>query len=133
MERLTARSSYSRTDPDASSMRMKEDRGARKPWPRPAYNTQNCPLKSQCTQAQGNRRIQVSFKLRVYRRQATENLLSEPGITLRQPRCIEPESVFGNIKQYLGFRRFHLRGFQKVETEWGLVCIAHNMRKLAAI
>ena len=39
-ETLKGRSSYSKTDPDASSMRMKEDRGAEKPWPKPAYNVQ---------------------------------------------------------------------------------------------
>jgi transposase len=39
-ETLHGRSSYARTDPDASSMRMKEDRGAEKPWPKPAYNVQ---------------------------------------------------------------------------------------------
>ncbi len=37
---LAGRSSYAKTDPDASSMRMKEDRGAEKPWPKPAYNIQ---------------------------------------------------------------------------------------------
>jgi len=37
---LAGRSSYSRTDPAASSMRMKEDRGAEKAWPKPAYNVQ---------------------------------------------------------------------------------------------
>ena len=39
-QRLAGRNSYSKTDPDASSMRMKEDRGAEKPWPKPAYNVQ---------------------------------------------------------------------------------------------
>jgi transposase len=267
---LQGRSSYSQTDPDASCMRMKEDRGAEKPWPHPAYNVQigtegqfvvgyslhqragdpgcfiphmeqqhwpqgrkpkrasgdaaygseenyayleanamqnylkyntfyqethpprkpervqkasfrsenfpydphqdtftcpahrsltyretrpyrtengyiserryyecsecaTCPLKPQCTRAKGNRRIQVSFRLREYRRQARENLLSEQGIALRKQRCIEPESTFGDVKHNMGFRRFHLRGHAKVETEWALVCIAHNMRKLAAI
>jgi hypothetical protein len=31
------------------------------------------------------------------------------------------------------FRRFHLRGMEKVEVEWGLLSIAHNMQKIAAI
>ena len=92
-----------------------------------------CPLKPQCTRAKGNRRIQVSFKLREFRRQAKENLLSEQGIALRQQRCIEPETTFGDVKHNMGFRRFHLRGLEKAETEWALVCIAHNLRKLAAI
>ena len=37
---LHGRSSYAKTDPDASCMRMKEDRGAEKPRPKPAYNVQ---------------------------------------------------------------------------------------------
>lgn len=37
---LRGRSSYSQTDPDASCMHMKKDRGAEKPWPHPAYNVQ---------------------------------------------------------------------------------------------
>lgn len=37
---LDRRNSYSKTDPDASSLRMKEDRAARKPLARPAYNVQ---------------------------------------------------------------------------------------------
>jgi hypothetical protein len=37
---LAGRNSYSRTDPDASNLRMKEDRAAQKPLSRPAYNVQ---------------------------------------------------------------------------------------------
>lgn len=93
---------------------------------------QDCPLKSQCTQAKGNRRIQISFKLLAYRRQARENLTSETGQALRKKRSVEVETVFGDIKQNMRFRRFHLRGLEKVNIEWGLICIAHNMRKLAS-
>jgi transposase len=39
-ETLAGRNSYAKTDPEASCMRMKEDRGAEKPWPKPAYNVQ---------------------------------------------------------------------------------------------
>lgn len=95
-------------------------------------NCQDCPLKSQCTQAKDNRRIQVSFKLIEYRRQARENLTSETGKALRKKRSVEVETVFGHIKHNMHFRRFHLRGLEKVNTEWGLICIAHNMRKLAS-
>lgn len=90
-----------------------------------------CPLKGECTKAKGNRQIQVSFKLIEYRRQARENLTSETGKSLRKLRSVEVETVFGNIKHNMRFRRFHVRGLEKVNTEWGLVCIAHNMRKLA--
>jgi len=91
-----------------------------------------CPLKPHCTQAKGNRRIQVSFELQRYRQQARANLVSEQGIALRKKRSIEPETVFGDIKYNRGFRRFSLRGLRKVETEWGILSIAHNLRKLAA-
>lgn len=43
-----------------------------------------------------------------------------------------PEPVFGQIKQARGFRQFLLRGLEKVKNEWGLVCIAHNIKKLWA-
>ncbi|MGA8715947.1 MAG: transposase, partial [Roseiarcus sp.] len=42
-----------------------------------------------------------------------------------------PEPVFGQIKQARGFRQFLMRGLDKVAHEWGLVCLAHNMLKLA--
>ncbi len=90
-----------------------------------------CPLKPECTQAKGNRRIQVSFPLQRYREQARNNLQSEQGKILRAQRSIEVETVFGQAKHNMNFRRFMLRGQEKVKTEWGLVCIAHNMRKLA--
>jgi hypothetical protein len=96
-----------------------------------ATGCNTCPLKPECTQAKGNRRLYISFRLRRYREQARNNLLSEQGKRLRVQRNVEVESVFGHIKHNMRFRRFHLRGLEKVKTEWGLVCIAHNMRKLA--
>lgn len=42
------------------------------------------------------------------------------------------EPVFGQIKEALGFRRFLLRGFEKVQAEWLMVCAAFDLRKLAA-
>jgi len=40
------------------------------------------------------------------------------------------EPVFGIIKEVLGFRRFSMRGLEKVGTEWTLVCLSYNMKKL---
>ena len=42
------------------------------------------------------------------------------------------EPVFSQIKQARGFRQFLLRGIEKVKAEWALVCIAHNLTKLAS-
>ncbi|MCF2946410.1 transposase, partial [Paenibacillus tarimensis] len=43
------------------------------------------------------------------------------------------ESVFGQIKNNRGFRRFLLRGLQKVSLEVGWLSLAHNLLKKAAI
>jgi hypothetical protein len=40
------------------------------------------------------------------------------------------EPVFGQIKQARGFRQFLLRGFDKVQAEWSIVCTTHNILKL---
>lgn len=90
-----------------------------------------CPVKQVCTRAAGNRRVRISFRLKQYRQQARENLLSEQGKTLRSQRPVDVETVFGHFKQNWGFRRFMLRGLENVKTEWGLLSIAHNLSKLA--
>jgi hypothetical protein len=40
------------------------------------------------------------------------------------------EPVFGQIKQVRGFRRFGLRGVERVRAEWELICLGHNLLKL---
>ena len=40
------------------------------------------------------------------------------------------EPVFGQIKAARGFRRFSFRGFAKVQAEWTLICLTHNLLKL---
>jgi hypothetical protein len=96
-----------------------------------AEDCSNCPLKTQCHKAKGNRRVQISFQLQAWRQQARQNLTSEKGKKLRSQRGVEVESVFGRLKEDWGFRRFLLRGMAKVKTEFGLLCIAQNMAKLA--
>ncbi len=40
------------------------------------------------------------------------------------------ETVFGIIKSAMGFRRFHLRGIQNAATEWTLIALAYNCRRI---
>ncbi len=40
------------------------------------------------------------------------------------------EPVFGVIKAVMGYRSFLLRGYQAVQGEWSLVCMAYNLKKL---
>jgi hypothetical protein len=46
----------------------------------------------------------------------------------RRKAIVEP--VFGQIKEAIGFRRFSLRGKEKVDAEWHLVCAVHDLAKL---
>ena len=90
-----------------------------------------CPHKSQCTKAEGNRTLYYNPTLERYRAQARDNLNSDYGIALRKRRGIEVETAFGDLKHNRWFRRFHLRGLEKVEHELGLFCIAYNLRKIS--
>jgi transposase len=43
------------------------------------------------------------------------------------------ETVFGIIKEVMGFRRFHLRGLDAAQGEWNLVCMAWNLKRMHAL
>ena len=96
-------------------------------------NCEGCPLRSQCHKAKGNRRIEVNHNLERLKQKAKKLLISEAGVAKRQKRVVDTEPVFANIKHNKGFRRFMLRGKNKVEIEWGLIAMAHNLKKRATI
>ena len=91
-----------------------------------------CPHKKNCTRAKGNRQLRVSKKFIEQRKASLERITSEKGILLRMNRSIQSEGAFGVIKQDYGFRRFLLRGQQKVTTEILLLAMAYNVNKLHA-
>jgi hypothetical protein len=43
------------------------------------------------------------------------------------------EPVFGIIKSVLGFQRFSLRRLQKVKTEWTLLALAYNCKRMRTL
>lgn len=92
----------------------------------------DCPFKAQCTKVPGNREIQVSIPYLRFKQQATQRLRSEEGRELSVRRMTEVESVFGQMKNNRGFRRFLLRGLPKVSLEVGWLCLAHNLLKQSA-
>lgn len=97
-----------------------------------AINCEGCPMRGQCFKAQGNRRIEINHNLQKLKNKVRENLESESGKEIYSKRCIEPEPVFGNIKQNKQFKRFTLMKITKVNIEFGLVAIAHNFSKWIA-
>jgi transposase len=50
------------------------------------------------------------------------------GLYAARKHIVEP--VFGQIKHARGFRKFLLRGLNKVAGEWQLVCLCHNLLKI---
>ena len=60
-------------------------------------------------------------------------LESKDGKALYKKRKQTVEPVFGIIKSVLGFRHFSLRGMEKVKTEWKLIALADNCKRLAKL
>ena len=93
-------------------------------------NCNDCPIKSKCTKAKGNKRIQVSPVFITKRKQSQDNITSEFGILARMNRSIQVEGAFGVIKENHNFRRFLTRGKKNVKVEFLLLALAYNLNKL---
>jgi hypothetical protein len=62
-----------------------------------------------------------------------DKLQTEAGKAVYKLRSQTVETVFGIIKEAIGFRSFLLRGMEKMQGEWELVCLAYNCKRLHAI
>jgi IS5 family transposase len=91
-----------------------------------------CPIRDVCHSQKGNRIVGINHRLRKLKDQANARLTSDLGIQYRKKRPADIEPVFANIKHNKNFKRFMLKGLNKVEIETGLLAIAHNLAKLAA-
>ena len=60
-------------------------------------------------------------------------LETEDAKALYKKRKQTVEPVFGIIKTAIGFRRFSLRGIGKAATEWTLVTLAYNCRRMVTL
>ena len=96
-----------------------------------AKRCEGCPMRGLCHKGKGPRTIEVNHRNNELRARARELLDSDEGLRHRSLRPIEPEAVFGQIKFDHGFKRFRLRSLEKVSVEFGLVALAHNLRKYA--
>jgi transposase len=89
-----------------------------------------CNYKLGCTKGE-YRALEIS-EVWKYEQAMKEKLSSAKGANLYGRRQVMVEPVFGNMKFNLGFGRFLLRGLKKVKGEFMLMCIAHNLKKIAA-
>lgn len=97
-----------------------------------------CPLKEKCIKADGSKKpleerhkvLYVSKRFIRQREAMEEKITSPEGKLLRVNRSIQAEGTFAYIKEDLDFRRFLLRGKEKVKAEWLLFSLALNILKL---
>ena len=64
---------------------------------------------------------------------AKHRLKTPEGKAIYSRRKVTVETVFGIIKEVMGFRRFHLRGLSPVSGEWTLISLAWNLKRMHAL
>jgi transposase len=79
-------------------------------------------------QPKPERRIREPWRLAM-----KAKLECEEGKSRYKKRKQTVEPVFGIIKSAIGFTRFHLRSREKVATEWLVVALAYNCRRLCRL
>jgi len=89
----------------------------------------NCPLSSECRTSMHAKKVTLD-KNKIKREEMRIKLKTPEGKEVYAKRKHIVEPVFGQIKNCMGFRRFQLRGFEKVKGEFYLICMAHNMKKV---
>lgn len=88
-----------------------------------------CQLRSRCTKGR-RRELNISEFYHLEQKMQTKMATATGRATYGQRKgLVEP--VLGNLKFNLGFTRFTLRTLAKVRGEFLLMCIAHNLKKLA--
>lgn len=74
--------------------------------------------------------LSISSGWQAYIKQQKEKLGTEQGKEIYKQRGYDVEGVFANIKKNLRFTSFNLRGFSGVASEWTLISLAHNLKKI---
>ena len=86
-----------------------------------------CTLRSQCTRNKANRTITREDNEQLMEQMA-ERMKLEPGkFALRKQLAEHP---FGTIKRWMGYTHFTLKGLEKVRTEWSLITLAYNLKRV---
>ena len=98
----------------------------------------SCPLKSKCLKSINQKTPrQVNIKQGITKKQQTgvieqmkRKLDSDRGRHIYSQRLGTVEPVFGNITEMIGIKRFSLRGEIKVNAQWQLMTMIHNINKI---
>jgi len=89
----------------------------------------DCPVRWQCSSSKTGRTVQIHPNHDALVRQREKHRDEALRAALKK-RCVIIEPVFGWGKQGMGFRRWTVRGLEKVKTQWLLLCTAINLRRL---
>ena len=90
---------------------------------------QSCPVRWQCSASKTGRTVQIHPNHDALVRQREK--LKDPAMrALLKQRGAIVEAVFGWAKEGMGFRRWMVRGLDKVKAQWSLLCTAMNLRRL---
>jgi hypothetical protein len=88
-----------------------------------------CPHKNKCTKGKKGRTILRAAYIDVLKKNR-HNLQDDENKKLLNRRKTIVEPVFGHLKHNQAYRRWRVRGLAKVRSEWVLVCIAYNLKKM---
>ena len=90
-----------------------------------------CPFRNECTKSEYGRVVQRNENLEKHKEKVRKLLHETENYELMKQRSPECETVFGQTKANQHFRRFRLRGTEKVRTEWGLLALGYNFKGIA--
>lgn len=90
---------------------------------------ESCPVRWQCSSSKTGRTVQIHPNHDALVRQR-EKLKDEIMRAILKQRGATVEPVFGWVKEAMGFRRWTVRGRDKVKTQWLLLCTAMNLLRL---
>jgi transposase len=82
---------------------------------------------------EGKEHAQVDARQYPHTAAMAAKLQTDDGKAAYRKRKWIAEPPNGWIKNVLGFRQFSLRGLHRVQAEWKLVCLALNLRRMAAM
>ncbi len=82
---------------------------------------------------EGRRAVAVDAARHPAKARMAEKLATSAGRVQYAQRKWLSEAPNGWIKEVLGFRRFSLRGLNKVQGEWNLVCLALNVKRMQGL
>ena len=82
---------------------------------------------------EGRRAVEVDAEKHPAKARMAQKLATEAGRARYAERKWLSEAPIGWIKEALGFRRFSVRGLNKVRGEWDLVCLALNVKRMQGL